>query len=121
MIISKKIGVSTEYLLKPRKRYLIFELLGYKSVDAKRIEREFKEKLSLLSGSIGVGLSGLKVVYYDARNGLGIIRFYHLYKKLVLLSLSLIRRIDGNDVVVIPIKTTGTLRKAREILKKRVD
>ena len=47
----------------------------------------------------------------------GIIRCVHTYKDAVLFALALASVKTGDKVNIIPLKTTGTLRKAREIVK----
>ncbi|MEM4809023.1 MAG: Rpp14/Pop5 family protein, partial [Desulfurococcaceae archaeon] len=58
------------------------------------------------------------LVFFDETSQRGIYRIVHLYLNFLIATLGLVKIIDGKKCVLIPLKTTGTLKKAHEILRK---
>ncbi|MEB3816500.1 MAG: hypothetical protein LRS46_00955 [Desulfurococcales archaeon] len=103
---------------KPRRRYVVFEALpgGFR-------EEEVREALKLsferLSGALGIALSNVNLVYFDERTSRGILRVRSEYKSLALAALALTRNVGGRRALLVPLATTGTLKRARRLLEPR--
>lgn len=101
---------------KPRRRYLVFQVYSKSPLSKREVESLVLEGLNRFSGALGVAFAGLRVVDYSEGSGRGILRFYHTERDLVLAALTFVTKHKGEPVSIYPIRTTGTLRKAREIL-----
>ncbi len=109
-------------MLRPRKRYLIFEVVAV-SGDLSRVrkpgvEDALESSCRLLYGVLGYSTIKPSLIYYDESRGVGILSFRHSWRSNVFLLLSLIREIGGVKVIVIPRATTGTRRKAMDYVRK---
>lgn len=97
---------------KPRRRYIVFEVQstephGEKEV-AKAIIRVAKEVL----GEAGLTDSGIHVIAYYPERRIGVLRVKNTYKYQAMAILGMVRRIGGEPARIIPIYTSGTLKKA---------
>ena len=104
---------------KPKKRYIVFEVLGDCQVDEQALWRVLRETIREVLGSPGLIKSGVALVYYNPHLKRGILRVRNNYKNQVLGSLGLIRRISNCEVLVLPISTSGTLKSAKKILNNK--
>lgn len=109
-------------LAKPRRRYLVFEVVTI-SGDLSRIKKNHVEEAvqkscQLLYGIVGYGAIRPSLVYYDESRGVGVLTFKHMWRNHVFLLLSLIREIGGVKVLVVPVATTGTRKKAMSTVKR---
>ncbi|WP_292320560.1 Rpp14/Pop5 family protein [Caldisphaera sp.] len=111
IIIPKKSKIK-----KSRKRYLVFEIATSKQIDPGLLENAIREKYKELFGATNLADSYLKLIYFNNVTNRGIIRIKHIYVDYLLSSLSLLRKIDNNDILIIPIKTSGTINKAKKLL-----
>ncbi|MEM2007387.1 MAG: Rpp14/Pop5 family protein [Sulfolobales archaeon] len=121
-LVRSTLGSSRAKLTKPRKRYLVFEVIAV-SGDLSHIKKDHVEKAvqktcQLLYGVVGYGAARPSLVYYNESKGAGILAFKHVWRNHVFLVLSLIREINGVRVFVVPIVTTGTRKKALKVLEK---
>ncbi|MEB2836714.1 MAG: hypothetical protein GSR80_000664 [Desulfurococcales archaeon] len=101
---------------RPRRRYIVFEVIpgGFGEDE---VRRAIEESASRVAGALGVTLSGLGLVEYDASTSRGIVRVRREYKGLALAVLGLTRKMGGSRVLVVPIATTGSLKRARRLLR----
>jgi ribonuclease P/MRP protein subunit POP5 len=60
---------------------------------------------------------GLWLLELNWEKKFGIIRCSHITKEIVISALSLIKEINNERVIISPIKTSGTIKKVREIVK----
>jgi len=100
---------------RPRRRYLVFEVIPG-GVGENELRRSLEEAARRLAGEAGLALSALTLVEYSESTSRGIIRFRHEYKALALAVLGLVREVNGSRVVLVPLATTGSLRRARRLL-----
>lgn len=116
------LGGRGERVVRPRKRYLVFEIVtisgDLSGIKKSHVEEAIERNYQLLFGSIGYASARPSLVYYDESKGAGIVSFKHVWRNHVILLLSTIREINGVRVITIPVSTTGTRRKAVEVVKK---
>ncbi len=101
---------------KARNRYLVFEVVSLGSIDSKAIESSISSKFRSLYGDLLFSDSYYKLVYFDEKNKRGIIRIRHKYINNLIAVLGLIRRLDHQDALLIPIRTSGTIKRAKNYI-----
>ena len=99
-----------------RRRYLVFQVYSKAPLVFDDVRAIVLEAVSSLAGSLGLSTSEVKLLEYDPESQRGIIRFKSSERDLVMAALTFTRKYRDSPVAVYPVKTTGTLRKAREIL-----
>jgi RNase P/RNase MRP subunit POP5 len=62
----------------------------------------------------GANKIGLWLVELDLKDNFGIIRCSHETKEIIISALTLIQEINGNRVILSPIKTSGTIKSLKE-------
>ena len=97
---------------KLSKRYMILKILG-KPSDFKGIQRVVEEGISKLFGNSSVSLIQPRILYYNPTTAKAVLRFKASYKWRLIASLGLSEGLSSS-LILIPVKTTGTLRKARK-------
>jgi len=103
--------------LKPkRKRYIVFEVLYDGSLNFNDMNSLIMNSFKKLFGDYGISEFNIKLLQYDDKLKRGILRTNNVSKEAVIAGLSFIREINGKPISIYPIKTSGTLKKAREIL-----
>lgn len=103
---------------KPRKRYIVFTVLCEEKVSQSEIEKAITEKLAEYYGQSILHKASLYVVFFDETTGRGVIRTSHTCLNHVIASMGLIKSINGKRCIIMPIRTTGTLKKAQEFMAK---
>lgn len=101
---------------KLRKRYIVFTIVSEHSFSRKEIEEAVRKNINKVYGFIGLARADPKLVYYEPSLKKGVIRTSHLEKELVITALSLVREVNGKKLVIIPLKTTGTIKRAKKYL-----
>ncbi len=102
-----------------RKRYMIFEVVSDKEVSAGLLEYEVRAVFRKLFGDMHLARASLSIQYFDNRLNVGIIKFSHLYRHKTLAALGVMRTVGDAKVMIIPLRTTGSLRKALKYVKSR--
>ncbi len=104
---------------KPRRRYIAFYIVTEdgKAPDPRELERSIRESLERLAGLIGVAESNISLVYYDPEKPAGIIRATNTTKYLVLAALGLTRRVGRKRVLLVPVRTAGTIKRAKKAIQ----
>ncbi len=105
-----------EHKKKTRKRYIVFQVLHARGLSASTIEEELKNVLKKLYGEPFLREAMVSLVYYDPIRGKGIVRTKHTCKDRVIAGMGFLRSVDGRKIMVIPIRTAGTIKKAREYI-----
>jgi ribonuclease P/MRP protein subunit POP5 len=111
-----RIGEVQQKPAKIRKRYIVFQVISKKSFDQRTVEDALRRAFRSLYGFKGLLQADPRLVYYDEKLNRGVIRIPHTYKYQTLAVLHTIREIDKDKVIILPVKTTGTIKKAREIV-----
>ncbi len=106
---------------KRRRRYIVFYVIAEEreGISPEKLEKAVREAVERLYGLIGAGDAYPQLVFYDPREMAGIIRTTHTAKHIVIAGLASVRKIDGVRVVIVPIATTGTIKRAKRILATR--
>ncbi len=99
-----------------RKRYIVFYVMGNGSLDKKIINNAIRSTWKNYLGELSLIKADPQVIVFDQKLARGILRVAHIYKKEAIAILCLIRNINGTEVLLIPLKTTGTLKKARKTM-----
>jgi len=109
---------------KDRKRYLIFEVLLFgneikqdSAIDKIKVENAIRASFEKLFGALDLSRSGLSLVYFDEKVMRGILRFRAPFRTKVIAALGYIRELDGINAMLIPLRVTGTLKKALSKLR----
>lgn len=63
---------------------------------------------------------GLWISQLNLEEGYGIIRCSHQTKEIIISALTLIKEINGNKVILSPIKTSGTIKTIKENFKNKL-
>ncbi len=105
-----------------RQRYIGFQILCEPKAYFEKgaIINCFWTELVQLFGTYHSFQSGLWLVDFDPHSKVGILRCDHTVKDLILATLTLITEIHNHRVIVHTVKTAGTLRKLKEVLKTRM-
>ncbi|MCC6046958.1 MAG: hypothetical protein LM571_02075 [Desulfurococcaceae archaeon] len=121
-VVRESLTRGTSRLAKPRRRYVVFEVVpisgDLSSVSREGLEEALTRAYRELNGAVGLSLARPTLVHYDRSRGLGILAVKHLWKRQAILAMSLVREVDGVRVVLNPLRTTGTRRKALKYLEK---
>jgi len=114
--VEKKIReISKKYRLRPKKRYIVFEVFpsGLKEEDMRlSIDRVAREVIGLK----GISEAKLKLIYYNEERSRGILRVRREYKYVALAILGLIRNVKNVEVLVTPLTSTGSLKRAKKFV-----
>ncbi len=97
---------------RPSKRYIVFEVVGG-PVEPRDLEREIREAFKRLFGEPALGISMLRLAEYYDDKSVGILRVRREYKYHALAALGIVRTVSGKRVVLVPILTSGTIKRAR--------
>ncbi|MCD6589723.1 hypothetical protein J7K74_00870 [Candidatus Woesearchaeota archaeon] len=108
--------------LKPshreKKRYIVYEIKGeeFKDMNNRIIAKHLKEELFTLLGVWDSARAG--IIEITQRGNRGIIRTTTKQLEKVIATLGLIRRLNEKRVRIDTIYISGTLKKAKEMLKE---
>jgi len=101
-----------------RWRYLIFHLHTPSNPKTENVKNTLKRHLRSFLGIYGLSRAPLKFMMYDEVNKLGIIRCPHNTVVTIRAALALLNNVDGQSASIHIAKSTGTLRKARALVKE---
>jgi len=80
------------------------------------LEKYIRERFRVLFGETNLVKADPQLIYYDPGIKRGVIRVAHTYKDQLIALLGSIREINGVKTLIIPLKSTGTIKRARKIL-----
>ncbi len=101
---------------KIRKRYIVFTILSEQKLSKQDVEHVIREKFKQYFGEQELVKADPQLIYFDPNLQRGIIRTTQLHKDKLLSVFQLIKEVNGIKCLFIPVKTTGTMKKARGIL-----
>ncbi len=99
---------------RPRRRYLVFEVGTASDVSEEEVRAAIEESFRRLFGEAGAADAGVKLIMYDRVRRRGVVRVRSNGLQRLLAALGTVRRIGQADVVIVPLRTAGTIRKARK-------
>ncbi len=97
---------------KPRRRYIVFTIETTERIEERDLAKAIVNTAEEVLGRVGLVDSGIHLVYYDPVKRLGVVRVKHLYKYHALAILGLVRDVNGAKIRILPLGTSGTLKKA---------
>lgn len=102
------------------KRYIIFYLVTASNenvnINSNELENAIRNSIKELMGKMWLEIANPKIVLYLPDRKQGIISTNRVGYKAVLASLPLVKNIGDMSILVVPKKTTGSLKKAKRIL-----
>lgn len=101
---------------KRGKRYIIFEVLSAERFSREDVAKAMRDAMLRLYGEVGLAASGLKMIDYDEGRRRGIARVRKEEKWRALAALNYVKEIGGKRARIMPLATSGTLRRAKEIM-----
>lgn len=104
---------------KRRKRYMVFEVISDKEINSGLLDYEVRAAFRKLFGELHLARAAIAIQYFNSKTNMGVIKYSHLYKYKLLTSLGVVRKVGDVKVNIIPLKTTGTLRKALKYVKAK--
>ncbi len=109
-----------EIAKRPRRRYIAFIILTEdgRPPPPKTIEDAVRESLEKLAGRVMIAESSFALAYYDPSRGVGIFRATNKSKHAVIAAMAFVRRIGGKRVMLIPLRTSGTIKRAKRTLQQ---
>jgi len=103
---------------RERRRYLIIRLIYSGKLGRVELESLLLNAYEKLFGSSRSSTAGLKVMDLDKRTGTAIIRFKAPRKWEVLAALGAVENLSEGKVIVVPLRVSGTLRKAKDHVRR---
>lgn len=104
--------------MRQRNRYLVFKIHSEKKFKRADIVNAVQEKHLQLYGELASGIHNLWVMDWYEKKKKGIVKTTNKSPDYIRGCLTLITEIDGKKAVFEVIKTTGTLKKARNLIEK---
>ena len=71
-----------------------------------------------LAGALGLAEANVSLVYYDPEKPAGIVRATNTTKYVVLAALAMVRRVDGRRALIVPVRTAGTIKRAKRAIQE---
>lgn len=103
---------------KRRRRYIVFYVVTEdgSAPAPEEVEKALLRALERLAGQLAVAASRAQLVYYVPEKAAGILRASHETKYLVLAAMGLVRRVGDRRALIVPVRTTGTIKTAKRVL-----
>ncbi|BDC19311.1 Rpp14/Pop5 family protein [Acidianus sp. HS-5] len=99
------------------KRYVVFYVVNEdQKINAKELEDAVRFAVKELLGSMWLEISNPRVIIYLSETNEGIISTNRAGYKVVIASLPLVSTIDGKKILIVPKRTTGSLKKAKRLI-----
>jgi ribonuclease P/MRP protein subunit POP5 len=102
--------------LREKKRYLVFEVISDKPIEPSTINEAIKDSYKELYGQIGLSSAGLLFINkrFNKEKQRGVVKVSNKYVEKLRFSLSLIKKIEQNKVIVRSVGCSGILKKAEK-------
>lgn len=101
---------------KLRKRYVVFAAVCEEKVGHNDVASALRDTFVKLYGELTTQKGSPRVLIFDEEKQRGIARISHLHVDLLVASLGFIKRVGSTKCILIPLKVTGTIKKARKYL-----
>ena len=101
--------------LREKKRYVAFEVVGKRNVPFSSVSKALWLSLLSFAGDVGVAGAGVSILEdsWNENSQRGVVRVAHTAQDLVKASLIFVTDIDGENVVLRSLGSSGILAKAR--------
>lgn len=99
-----------------RNRYILFEIIKEEKliIEPQIILNSIWKSIWRFFGMKEANKVGLWLIEYNEERGLGLIRCAHQTKELVITALALVNKISGKQIILSPIKTSGTIKTIKK-------
>ncbi|MEM4717244.1 MAG: Rpp14/Pop5 family protein [Desulfurococcaceae archaeon] len=117
----KLIELKPSKVKRVRKRYIVFAALFEDEISINELDKALRDVFIMYYGVSLYSKASPRIVFYDERLGRGVLRVSHTCVDHAIATLGLIKSINNKRCIIVPIRTTGTLKKAQEyMLKTRI-
>jgi len=99
-----------------RKRYVVFEVVTSSEVSEEDVRAAIEDSFKRLFGEVGYAGAEPKLIFYDKVARRGIVRVRSTGLQNLMAALSVIRKVGSAEAMVVPLRTSGTIRKARKYI-----
>ncbi len=104
-----------------RQRYILFKIIreeikGTSTINKGLFLKVLWNRIWRYFGMKTAIKIGLWLMEFNPEKGYGIVRCSHTTKEIVISSLSLVRKINQEKIIISPIKTSGTLQNIKEYI-----
>jgi ribonuclease P/MRP protein subunit POP5 len=116
--VKKLIEAKLRPVNKAKKRYVVFATICEERVSEREIEEAIRNNLVKHFGVDIYRKASPRIILYDIESGRGVIRVLHTCTNHLIATIGLVKQVGKTRCLIIPIRTTGTLKKAREYIRK---
>lgn len=116
-MVTKKKHVRSS--LREKKRYLVYEWLTEKPLNATAVKEELKQKMLTFLGEYGYGAAG--IMFLDQKNNRGMLRVNTKYLDHAKAALMLVQQVNATLVTVKSVGVSGMREKATTRYLERRD
>jgi len=102
--------------LREKNRYMTFEVCAQRILEKKEVVSAILSALLRTHGEVGASKTSLWVIDWDGQKSRGILKTNHMAKDMVKSAMAMIREIDKKPAAFHVLKTSGTLKKAKEFM-----
>lgn len=121
-----KLYRATRELLKPkersakriRKRYIVFSVLCESRAKSEEVHKAIEKAFLEYYGKSAFHKASPYLVLFDEASQRGIYRVSHMFVDHVIASMGLIKEINSSKCIIVPLRTTGSLKKAGKYIKR---
>ncbi|MCQ4345374.1 MAG: Rpp14/Pop5 family protein [Sulfolobaceae archaeon] len=100
--------------VRKTKRYVVVDVVSKTPIDTSTLETNVRLAVTSLFGQVWLDISNPKVIYFV--NSKAIISTNRVGYKVVLASLPKVAEVSDNNVIVVPRKITGSVKKAKRLV-----
>lgn len=105
-------------ILRERRRYVVFKINSSLKFTKREIEKALTDVVFRTIGLFGAVDSSYWLVKFYEDKQVGVIRVTNEFKDVLFACLAFLEEVNNHKVILKLIKTTGTIKKAEEIIKK---
>ena len=102
---------------RPRKRYIVYRIISEKALSYSDVEKMFKAAIRGLYGEAGLAESRIYLAFHEPSSNTGVVRISADWRDRAIIAISLIRQWEGRKLLVVPLRTTGSIKRARELIR----
>jgi len=103
--------------LREKKRYLVFEVVSDKDLRLNEVNTSICDELLRFLGEFGCAKAGI-IILNEWKNNKGVMKVGHKFVDEVRSALTLIKEINGNNVIIKTISSSGILNKAMKKMEE---